>query len=150
MIETNAPVHRGIRRRVAAMMAALILFVGVIGTSDAFVSKASAAGLTTKPDIYGCFVWGPYGVPYANQPIHLQAWYDVGGWKVTRTTTTNASGCVRFNDITVHRYYRLAALKYWPELCYGYAGNSGYIYTTNANDYLWRVGTNWASYFRIC
>jgi hypothetical protein len=110
MIETKAPVRRGIHRR-AAMTAVLILFLGMMAATDVFVGKASAAGLTTKPDIYGCFVWGAYGVPYANQPVHLQAWYDVGGWKVTRTTTTNANGCVRFNDITVHRYYRLAAPK---------------------------------------
>jgi hypothetical protein len=145
-----APARRGSRRRVSAMTAVLVLLVGVVAASDAFVNKAAAAGLTTKPDIYGCFVWG-WGVPYANQPVHLQAWYPAdNAWKVTRSTKTNAAGCVRFNDITVRRYYKLAALTYWPELCYGYAGDSGYIYTKNANDYLYRVGTNWANLFQLC
>ena len=128
-----------IRRKLFAVTGLLVLATSFALTDGGFVQDASAAGLTTKPDMSACFRWG--GVAYSNQPVYLAAYYSGEGWKTTRSTTTNSSGCVRFNDITPGRYYQIAALKAWSELCYYYHGVTPVIYSGAATDRLFAMGT---------
>jgi hypothetical protein len=107
------------------------------------VAPAAAAGSTAKQDITGCFRWG--GVTYANQPVFLQYWNGATAkWVTTRQANTNASGCIRFNDIGVGYYYHLLAYKSYFELGYYYWGESPFTGVTRANDGLWTTGTTYA------
>ncbi len=134
-------VHRG------AKLFGVGLFAAVLGLGSlaATPAPAAAAGSTAAPDIYGCFTWGG-GVAYSGRDVWLRRYNgSTGQWDFARKATTNSSGCVRFNDLAVGRYFRLYAYTAFgfPN-CYHYEGYSGYIYTQYANDYLFRVGTTYA------
>ena len=129
-------------RRLSQRLGALALTVGALTAGGAAAAPhASAAGDTSKPDIYGCFIWGG-GVAYAGQPVYLQ-WWDASTnkWVSSRSGTTNSSGCIRFNDISVGRYYHLEAYKFYGSpLWYYYIGDTGYVRTASG-DSLYKVST---------
>ena len=132
-------------RRTTARLAALLGALAIAAVAPA--TPAHAAGDTSKPDMYGCFTWGAT-VAYAGQPVYLQYWrvdssYPNGHWVTSRSGNTNSSGCIRFNDISVGHYYHLYAQKvYGYPLCYYYAAETGYAWTTTG-DTLWRTGTTY-------
>lgn len=142
-----ARLRRGLGRSGAKLVGvSLIASVLAVGSLAATPAPAAALGSTAKPDIYGCFTWGG-NVAYSQQSVNLVR-YDgsTGKWVVTRTATTTARGCVRFNDLTVGRYFALRAYTAfgYPN-CYYYESYSGYIYAQYANDYLFRVGTTYVN-----
>jgi len=144
---TTQPIRTATTRRIArlARISVLALALAAAGTTALGTGNAQAAGVTTKPDVYACLTWG--GTTYANQPVYLDRWNaSTGKWETARSTTTNSSGCVRFNDLSVGYYFEIVGYKAWPELSYYYYGESPYFYTS-ANDYLFRYSVKLTKYY---
>ena len=142
----NTQATRPVASRLAriARISALALALGIAGTTALGSGTAQAAGLTTKPDAYACLTWG--GTTYANQPVFLDRWNtSTGKWETARTTTTNSSGCVRFNDLSVGYYFQVVGYKAWTQLSYYYYGESPY-FLTKPNDYLFRYSVTLSAY----
>ena len=127
---------RKLRVGAAMLVAAACLSMPLLST------PVQAAGSPAQPDIIGCFAWG--NVAYSDRPVYLD-WYSYAAheWKTSRQANTNASGCVRFNDISVGYWYTLqgyAALKL-SSTCYEvWSGFSAEEYT-GPGDTLYRTGT---------
>ena len=136
-ITDNTRPTRTLSRRAAA----LCLTIGaLVAGGTAAAPSASAAGDTTKPDIYGCFQ-STTGVAYTGSPVYLEYYsFTSNTWVASRNADTNSSGCIRFNDIAAGRYYLLVAYKYLTNGWYLY-GASGYVKTASG-DTLYKVSTS--------
>lgn len=139
-------------RRAFGWAKVLTPLVGLAAAGAAAIgvaSPAQAAG-DTRPDIRGCFTWGPSNTYYANQPVFLEWWNaSTQQWKITGTAVpTNSTGCIQFNDISVGYYYRLEAYKVfsYPN-CSVYDGKSSNVGLTQGGaDLLYRTGYTHLNY----
>lgn len=136
-ITDNTRPARTVSRRVAA----LCLTLGALVAGGAAAApSASAAGDTARPDIYGCFR-STAGVAYASSPVYLEYYsFTMSTWVPTRKADTSSNGCIRFNDISVGKYYHLVAYEYLTSGWYLY-GASGFVLTASG-DSLYKVSTS--------
>lgn len=145
----HSPTARSHFSLLAMVLIALTASFGALSMS----TPAQAAGSTSLPDVYGCFVWSN-GYQYKAYPVQLRAWYPATAtrqehWGTARTVNTNSYGCVRFNDVATGKYYELYTHWGYVGTCTVYYGESNYVRTA-AGDTLYRMGTTTVSEYSIC
>ena len=132
-------------KKLAQAAVAVAITIGTVGGS---AGTASAAG-GTAPDVRACF---KYSATSAYRgPASLYRWTG-STWSKIRSATTNAYGCVQFNDVMPNRAYAVTAYKQTGTAASGifaHDGATGWGYTQSGYDRLLNLGTAGVAVYQI-